>query len=81
LIEQVERGGVRHTDRFRSVEISPGLCAVLRDQVARRAEMAAGDRAAAVPFVIPVRAAKRSKGRSEERGRERQASNSWPLCS
>ena len=54
-----KRDGVGSTksDRFRAVEIGPGLCAVLRDQVARRAELAAGDRAAAVLFVMPVRTA------------------------
>jgi integrase len=60
--------GSAKSDRFRSVEIGPGLCVVLRDQVARRAELAAGDRAAAVLFVMPVRTAKRSKGRWESAG-------------
>ncbi len=55
--------GSTKSDRFRAVEIGPSLCAVLRDQVARRAELAASDRAAAVLFVMPVRTAKRSKGR------------------
>jgi integrase len=60
--------GSTKSDRFRAVEIGPSLCAVLRDQVARRAELAASDRAAAVLFVMPVRTAKRSKGRWEGAG-------------
>jgi integrase len=32
--------GSTKSDRFRAVEIGPGLCAVLRDQVARRGETA-----------------------------------------
>ena len=60
--------GSTKSDRFRAVEIGPSLCSVLRDQIARRAELAAGDRAAAVLFVMPVRIAKRSKGRWESAG-------------
>jgi integrase len=60
--------GSTKSDRFRAVEIGPGLCSVLRDQVARRAELASGDRAAAVLFVMPVRTVKRGKGRWESAG-------------
>ncbi|MDQ6810520.1 MAG: tyrosine-type recombinase/integrase, partial [Actinomycetota bacterium] len=60
--------GSTKSDRFRAVEIGPGLCSVLRDQVARRAELAAGDRAAAVLFVMPIRTLKRSTGRWESGG-------------
>ncbi len=60
--------GSTKSDRFRSVEIGPSLCAVLRDQVARRAELATGDRATAVLFVMPVRTVKRSQGRWESAG-------------
>ncbi len=60
--------GSTKSDRFRSVEIGPGLSSVLRDHVARRAELAAGDGAAAVLFVMPVRTAKRSNGRWESAG-------------
>jgi integrase len=65
-----KNGGVRSTksDRFRAVEIGPVLCSVLRDQVARRAELAAGDGAAAVLFAMPVRTVKRSSGRWESAG-------------
>jgi hypothetical protein len=46
-----------------SVEIGPGRCRVLRDQVARRSELSSGDGNAAVRFVMPIRGAKRSNGR------------------
>ena len=55
--------GSTKSDRFRSVEIGPGLCAVLRDKVARRAKLAAGERPATALFVMPVRTAKPSKER------------------
>ncbi|HWK17882.1 MAG TPA: tyrosine-type recombinase/integrase, partial [Solirubrobacteraceae bacterium] len=60
--------GSTKSDRFRSVEIGPGLCAVLRDQLARRAELASGDVNSAVLFAMPVRAAKRNTGRWESAG-------------
>jgi integrase len=63
--------GSTKSDRFRAVEIGPGLCAVLRDQVARRAELAAGDRRAALVFVMPVRTTKRSNGHWESAGVDR----------
>ncbi len=70
-----KRGGVGSTksDRFRAVEIGPSLCSLLRDQVARRAELATGDHAAAILFVMPVRLAKRSQGRWPRRRRRRAA--------
>ncbi len=58
-----EAVGSTKSDRFRSVEIGPSLCIVLRDQVARRAELAAGDRLVAALFVMPIRTVKRSQGR------------------
>jgi integrase len=60
--------GSTKSDRFRAVEIGPGLCSVLRDQVARRAELAAGERGGAALFVMPVRSTKRSSGRWESVG-------------
>ena len=42
-------------DKFRSVEIGPGLSLTLKDQLARRAEMASGDQKDAPLFVMPVR--------------------------
>lgn len=50
-------------DRFRSVEIGPHLSEVLRDQLARRAEMARGDQPNAPVFVMPVRRRKAERGR------------------
>ena len=60
--------GSTKSDRFRSVEIGPGLCAALRNQLARRAEMAAGDVNQAVLFVMPTRTIKRDHGRWESAG-------------
>jgi integrase len=60
--------GSTKSDRFRAVEIGPGLCSVVRDQVARRAELAPDDPAGAVLFVMPVRTTKRSTGRWESAG-------------
>jgi integrase len=53
---------------FRSVEIGQGLSNVLRDHLARRAEMASGDQAGADVFVMPVRTRKRDQGRWEGDG-------------
>jgi integrase len=50
-------------DRFRSVEIGPGLSRTLREQLARRAEMASGDQKNAPLFVMPVRTRKTHRGR------------------
>ncbi len=55
--------GSTKSDRFRSVEIGPGLAGVLRDQLARRAEMEQGDQLVAPVFVMPVRLRKRDRGR------------------
>jgi integrase len=60
--------GSTKSDRFRSVEIGPGLSSVLRDQVARSAEVATGDRAVAPVFTMPIRTLKRSQGRWESAG-------------
>ena len=67
-----EAVGSTESDRFRSVEIGPSLTAVLRDQAARCAELAAGDRADAFLFVMPVRTIKRGQGRWESAGVARQ---------
>ncbi len=50
-------------DRFRAVEIGPGLSRTLQDQLARRAEMAAGDQKRAPVFAMPVRDRKTDRGR------------------
>jgi integrase len=63
-----EAVGSTKSDRFRSVELGPALCAVLRNHVARRAEFADGDRVDAFLFVMPVRTVKRSNGRWESAG-------------
>jgi integrase len=55
--------GSTKSDRFRAVEIGPGLSGVLRDHLARRSEMASGDQAKAHVFVMPVRMRKRDQGR------------------
>ena len=47
--------GSTKSDRFRSVEIGQVSGGVLRDHLARRAEMARGDQSAAYVFVMPVR--------------------------
>lgn len=63
-----ETVGSTKSDRFRSVEIGPGLAAVLRDQLARRAEMERGDQVIAPVFVMPVRLRKRDRGRWSSAG-------------
>jgi integrase len=50
-------------DKFRSVEIGPGLSRTLKDHLARRAEMARGDQTDAPVFVMPVRTRKADRGR------------------
>jgi integrase len=60
--------GSTKSDRFRSVEIGPRLSEVLRDHLARRAELSADHGRAAFMFVMPVRTAKRSLGRWESAG-------------
>ena len=54
--------GSTKSDRFRSVEIGPGLTRVLSDHLARRGEMASGDQANAPVFVMPARAAQTRSG-------------------
>ncbi len=58
-----ETVGSTKSDRFRAVEIGPGLSGALRDHLARRGEMASGDQAKAHVFVMPVRTRKRDQGR------------------
>lgn len=50
-------------DKFRSVEIGPGLSRTLLDHLARRGEMTNGDRKDAPVFVMPVRDRKAARGR------------------
>lgn len=58
-----ETVGSTKSDRFRSVEIGPDLSRMLRDHLARRAEMNAGDQGKAHVFVMPVRVRKAEQGR------------------
>jgi integrase len=54
--------GSTKSDRFRSVEIGRGLARVLGEQLARRAELSAGDQRDALVFVMPARVRKRDQG-------------------
>jgi integrase len=60
--------GSTKTDRFRAVEIGPGLAVVLRDHVARRGEMTTTAGREALVFPMPTRLLKRDKGRWDGRG-------------
>jgi len=55
--------GSTKSDRFRSVEIGPGLSKVLREQVALRNTMEGGDQLDALLYVMPVRVRKSDHGR------------------
>jgi integrase len=55
--------GSTKSDRFRSVEIGPGLARVLRDHLARRGKMTDSAQRSAHVFVMPVRVEKRDHGR------------------
>jgi integrase len=50
-------------DKFRSVEIGPGLSRTLMDHLARRGEITSGDQKDALVFVMPVREHKADRGR------------------
>jgi integrase len=63
-----EAVGSTKSDRFRSVEIGPGLSRVLRDHLGRRGEMATSDQSRAHLFLMPVRERKREHGRWEGDG-------------
>jgi integrase len=76
------RDGSTKSDRFRRVEIGPGLSRVLGDQLARRAEMASGDDKHAPVFLMPVRTHKADRGRWASTGEPRSVdrttvSRSW----
>jgi integrase len=55
--------GSTKSDRFRSVEIGPGLALVLTDQLAQRAELDGGRDHKAPLFVMPVRERHYGRGR------------------
>jgi integrase len=61
--------GSTKSDRFRAVEIGPGLSRTLRDHLARRAEMTHGDRSGALVFTMPRRSRKHDRGRWEGDGK------------
>jgi integrase len=61
--------GSTKSDRFRSVEIGPGLARVLADQLARRAELDGGSDSKAALFVMPVRERHYGRGRWASSGR------------
>ncbi len=60
--------GSTKSDRFRQVEVGPGLAGVLLGQIAVRRTMEDGDRVDAPLFVMPVRVHKRDLGRWDGRG-------------
>ena len=63
-----ESVGSTKSDRFRAVEIGPGLATVVRDHIARRGEMTNTDSRDALLFPMPVRIAKSDQGRWDGRG-------------
>jgi integrase len=63
-----ESVGSTKSDRFRAVEIGPGLSRVLRDNIARRGEMSTGGQGHAHLFVMPMRSQKHASGRWRKRG-------------
>jgi integrase len=60
--------GSTKSDRFRAVEIGPGLSQVLGDHLAGLGETTREDQGKAHVFVMPVRARKRDQGRWEDDG-------------
>jgi integrase len=63
-----ETVGSTKSDRFRSVEIGPGLSRVLRDHLARRAEMASDRNGRTHVFLMPARVGRHDSGRWEDHG-------------
>jgi integrase len=60
--------GSTKSDRFRAVEIGPGLSGVLSDHLARRGEVRVGELADEHVFAMPLRTRKREPGRWEGDG-------------
>jgi integrase len=60
--------GSTKSDRFRAVEIGPGLAKALRDHIARRGEMTRADSHDELLFPMPARVAKGDRGRWGGRG-------------
>ncbi len=63
-----ETVGSTKSDRFRSVEIGPGLSRVLRDHLARRSEMASERNGRTHVFVMPERVSRHDTGRWQGTG-------------
>jgi len=55
--------GSTKSDRFRAVELGPGLARVLLEHIARRPALSSDDAKAAYLFVMPIRGEKRTNGR------------------
>lgn len=72
--------GSTKSDKFRSVEIGPGLSQVLQDQLARRGEMARGDQTDAPVFVMPTRIRKTDRGRWASTGDLRAVDRNTVSC-
>jgi len=72
--------GSTKSDKFRSVEIGPGLSQTLRDQLARRAEMASGDQSDAPVFVMPTRVRRTDRGRWASSGDLRAVDRNTVSC-
>jgi integrase len=60
--------GSTKSDRFRAVEIGPGLSRTLRDHIARRREMTSDSADDQLLFLMPERVAKRDRGRWASNG-------------
>jgi integrase len=60
--------GSTKSDRFRPVEIGPGLSTLLRAHLSARRVAQAADHAGAPVFAMPSRTRKRENGRWQERG-------------
>ncbi len=63
-----DKVGSTKSDRFRSVEIGPGLSRILRDHLARQGEMTGDDQGRAHVFTMPTRVAKHDHGRWQSDG-------------
>lgn len=72
--------GSTKSDKFRGVEIGPGLSQVLQDQLARRAEMASGDPTDAPLFMMPTRIRKADRGRWASAGDPRPVDRNTVSC-
>ncbi len=72
--------GSTKSDKFRGVEIGPGLSHVLQDHLARRDEMVNGDATDAPVFVMPTRIRKADRGRWASAGDLRAVDRNTVSC-